>query len=249
MSQLSEACNTISAVVTTNYTPKGTYTQVGDLKTYIIGPSTATKAILDIYDIFGLAPQTLQGADRLSTSLNCLVLVPDFFKGEPAQYEWFPDDTEEKKAGKTKFMTTRINFEENLVAVLKVTREAKKMFPGVKGWGAFGLCWGGKLAAMASGPETPFTVSGQAHPARLAKKDASAMTIPHICLASPGEPADVVKEYAEVLSSKGYIGEVETYGKMFHGWMGARCDLENPNCVKEFERGYIQVAKFFSKYL
>ena len=64
------------------------------------------------------------------------------------------------------------------------------------------------------------------------------MTIPHICLASPGESAEVVKQYAEVLSSDGRVGEVETYHSMFHGWMGAKSNLQNPENAKEFERGY-----------
>lgn len=63
------------------------------------------------------------------------------------------------------------------------------------------------------------------------------MTIPHICLASPGEPKDVVKQYAEVLSSEGRIGEVETYSSMFHGWMGARSNLQDAENAKESERG------------
>lgn len=51
----------------------------------ITGSQTSTKAIVDVSDIFGLAPQTLQGADLLAAALNALVLVPDFFKGEPIQ--------------------------------------------------------------------------------------------------------------------------------------------------------------------
>jgi len=72
----------------------------------------------------------------------------------------------------------------------------------------------------------------------LAKEDAEKMTIPHICLFSPedGTP-DVVKEYAEVLKAEGKTNEVETYGSMFHGWMGARANLENEENAKEFERG------------
>jgi hypothetical protein len=71
----------------------------------------------------------------------------------------------------------------------------------------------------------------------LAKEDAEKMTIPHICLASPQEPADVVKDYETILGSEGKIGEVETYPTMFHGWMGAHANLQDPENVKEYERG------------
>lgn len=51
------------------------------------GTETSTKGIVDIYDAFGAAPQTLQGADLLAAALKCFVIVPDFFKDEPAKYE------------------------------------------------------------------------------------------------------------------------------------------------------------------
>ena len=56
-------------------------------------------------------------------------------------------------------------------------------------------------------------------------------------MASNGEDEAVVKEYAEILSGPGKIGEVETYGTMHHGWMGARADLKNEANFKEYERG------------
>lgn len=51
--------------------------------------------------------------------------------------------------------------------------------------------------------------------------DTEAMNVPHICLASPDEPAAAVATVKEILSRPGKNGHVETYGRpMFHGWMG-----------------------------
>jgi hypothetical protein len=47
----------------------------------VTGNITSKKGLVDVYDIFGPAPQTLQGADALATALNSLVVVPDFFRG------------------------------------------------------------------------------------------------------------------------------------------------------------------------
>lgn len=71
----------------------------------------------------------------------------------------------------------------------------------------------------------------------LAREDAEKFVIPHICLASSGESAELVKAYAEVLASEGHIGEVETYPNSIHGWMGARSNLENADEAKTFEQG------------
>lgn len=52
----------------------------------VTGPSDATAAILFVFDIFGYFPQTLQGADILSTSdkhHQYQVFMPDFFDGQP----------------------------------------------------------------------------------------------------------------------------------------------------------------------
>jgi dienelactone hydrolase len=84
---------------------------------------------------------------------------------------------------------------------------------------------------------------------KLEAKDHEVLNVPHICLASPGEPADVVAEIKEMLSKPGRTGYVETYETMFHGWMGARANLEDEKNLKEYERGYNAVADFYNKYL
>ena len=73
---------------------------------------------------------------------------------------------------------------------------------------------------------------------RLAKEDAESMTIPHICLFSPqdGTP-DLMNEYTQILKVEGKSNYVEIYNSMFHGWMGARANLENEDNTREFERG------------
>lgn len=47
--------------VSADYKPTGSYETVTDLKTYVVGPKDAQKAVIVIYDVFGLAPQALQG--------------------------------------------------------------------------------------------------------------------------------------------------------------------------------------------
>ena len=48
-----------------------------------------------------------------------------------------------------------------------------------------------------------------------------------------------MKQYSKVFSGEGRVGEVDTYGSMSHGWMGAKSDLSKEENVKEFERGYV----------
>lgn len=111
----------------------------------VTGSQDSTKAILHVYDIFGIMPQTLQGADRLATALGILVIMPDWFQGEPMKSEWMPPDTEEKQALVDKFRTERSGNPHNFKILIETAEEAKKVWSGVNSWGAFGLCWGGKV--------------------------------------------------------------------------------------------------------
>lgn len=90
-------------------------------------------------------PQTLQGADRLASSLNCLMVMPDFFKGSPAIVSWLPPDTEEKQKLVDSFMKGPASFPDNMPVLIQSAKDAKDMWPGVESWGCFGLCWGGKV--------------------------------------------------------------------------------------------------------
>ncbi|KAF3402051.1 hypothetical protein F1880_009945 [Penicillium rolfsii] len=245
-----EACRTIAPVTATGYTPRGQFEKISGLNTYVTGKADAKIGLVDIYDVFGMASQTMQGADLLAARLNAVVLIPDFFDGEPLKHEYIPADTDEKKQIITEFMANKADIPRNLGVVIKAVEEHRARFSSVQKWGAFGLCWGGKVTVLASGPNTPFAASGQVHPGRLDPADAQALSIPHIVLASKDEPADAVAGYADFFAKneekKGYV---ETYRNMWHGWMGARADLEQEESRAEYARGYNQLADFFEKHL
>lgn len=72
-----------------------------------------------------------------------------------------------------------------------------------------------------------------------AAEDAIKISIPHIVLASKDEPAEEVAKYTAILAQHGKEGHVETYDTMWHGWMGARADLERDDARAEYIRGYV----------
>lgn len=69
------------------------------------------------------------------------------------------------------------------------------------------------------------------------KADAEKITIPHIVLVSKDEPADTVATYAEAIRSNKLDSHVETYSKMWHGWMGARARLDQDEGRAGYVRG------------
>ncbi|KAJ5771427.1 uncharacterized protein N7511_003478 [Penicillium nucicola] len=244
-----EACRSIPPVTSQGYSPKGYYETIAGLKTYVTGNVGGKMGLVDLYDVFGLASQTLQGADLLAVRLNAVVLVPDFFNGDPLKPEYVPADTEEKKQKIAEFLDQKASFTRNTTVLLEAIQKYKSRFPSVGKWGAFGLCWGGKVTVLASGANSPFAASGQVHPGRMDMADAAQITIPHIVLASKDEPVDAVTGYARVINSNESGGHVETYPTMWHGWMGARADLDVEESRSEYTRGYSQLAAFFEKNL
>jgi dienelactone hydrolase len=139
----------------------------------VVKPSDNPKrAIIDVYDVFGLAPQTIQGADRLSAACDAVVLVPDWFRGDYCDAAWFgPDAGAEQKAALMAFVKRQVDVERTVGKLVEVRREiADKWWPEVEGHvGVFGLCFGGKIAVVATGEGNEgkgrrFNVSGTAHP-------------------------------------------------------------------------------------
>ncbi|KAJ5537445.1 hypothetical protein N7513_010631 [Penicillium frequentans] len=243
-----EACRSIPPVVAQGYQPEGKYESIAGLKTYVTGNIDSGIGLVDLYDVFGLANQTLQGADLLARRLNAVVLVPDFFEGDALSHDAIPADTDAKQKIIGDFLATKANIPRNVAVLVGAVEQYRTKFPSVAKWGAFGLCWGGKVTVLASGADTPFAATGQVHPGAMDAADATALTIPHIVLASKDEPAIVVEEYAEVITN-GKGGLVEIYPSMWHGWMGARANLEQEESRAEYARGYNQLGEFFEKHL
>ncbi|KAL2827717.1 hypothetical protein BDW59DRAFT_171179 [Aspergillus cavernicola] len=256
MAGVSKACCSIPPIIAKDYQPKGEYKTINGLKTYITGPESATKAILVIYDIFGFFPQTLQGADILSTSSaqKYRVFMPDFFNGAPADISWFPPQTADHKAKLGHFFQTKAAPPTTLEKIPGVVREANTYAGGAGGgggagfesWSILGYCWGGKITVLSSSAENKiFKAAVQCHPAMLDPEDAKGVNVPMALLASKDEDPGAVSAFGANLKKDHYV---ETFPGQIHGWMAARSDLEDEVVKKEFERGYRTALVFLQKH-
>ncbi|KAL4973316.1 hypothetical protein BDW66DRAFT_162181 [Aspergillus desertorum] len=251
MSGVSKACCSIPPIVAKGYQPKGEFKTVNGLKTYVTGPADATKAILVIFDIFGFFPQTLQGADILSTSSKqkYRIFMPDFFEGEPADITWFPPSNEDQKKKLGNFFQTKAAPPNTLSKIPGVVAEANSYAPSggaFESWSILGYCWGGKITVLASGAENKtFKAAVQCHPAMLDPNDAKGVNIPMALLASKDEKPDDVSQFGANLKVDHYV---ETFPTQIHGWMAARSQLEDEQVRKEYERGYQTALDFLAKH-
>ena len=78
--------STLPPVTTHNYHPRGKWQQLAGVDVYVVGPSPEdtppTRAVMAVYDVFGVMPQTMQGCDRVAREVGGWVFMPDFFEGE-----------------------------------------------------------------------------------------------------------------------------------------------------------------------
>jgi len=252
----SKACCSIPPVVTdlSKYEKKGTYETISNLKHYITGPHDAKTGIFVVYDIFGLDfTQTIQGSDILASGTKALTVIPDIFDGKPMNINDFPPTTPEKKQALDAFFSPDgpANPEKTVAKVRETLLPGlKKRFPSVEKWAILGYCWGGKMTTLLSGADSPFVASVQCHPAFLDPTDAAKLTIPHLCLATKDEDHETTKKFEEAipeaLKSKSIV---HYWDGTFHGFMAARTDLENPEHLAYYKKGYEAAVDFLHKAL
>ncbi|MCJ1452530.1 hypothetical protein MMC28_002873 [Mycoblastus sanguinarius] len=232
--------------VEVDYIPKGQTITIQGMKTYKTGSPSASTAILLIGDVFGNGSQTLQGADILAyggeATHQYQVFVPDFLQGQYATRAWFPPDTDEKKQALGTYFQGHANPAKALEVIPSIIKDIEVESKGtINKWASVGLCWGGKVATIASGAKTPFVAAVSTHPAMVDPKDGPAITIPFALLASMHEDAQAVKEFAAAIKSEKHI---ETFDDMPHGWMASRGNLNDPKAKDGYKRGYERVLEF-----
>jgi len=243
-----EACCNIPPVISKGYQAKGTYEEIGGYKTYVTGPADATKAIVLIYDIFGYFEQTLQGADILAFSdkQKYKVYMPDWFKGNACAIDIYPPDNDDKKKRLGEFLGT-YNPPKIAGEIPGYVKAIKDTNSSITKFGILGLCWGGKVAALAVKADTnPFAVAASAHPAMVDAADAKGVNTPFTMLASMEESPEDVKAFEDALGGPKHV---EIFADQIHGWMGARANLSDSRVKDEYQRGYKTVLSFFGQHM
>ena len=112
------------------------------MKADVTGPPTAKRALMVLYDIFGYSPQILRGADILASSKEeeegYLVFMPDFYDGNPAPHEIYPDDTPEKARRLEEFINGPGETSKTLERMGRIRGVLGREYAGIKTWGLIG---------------------------------------------------------------------------------------------------------------
>ena len=179
-----------------------------DYDMYVTGTSTTSKhVILLAYDIFGWTCKVEQVADRLAHDMDCLVVVPDFFRGDPwpitnipvTQAGAFPQGVEPGEGLEVLYgwIMQHPNLITNRISEITAIKQYFVQNYGITKFGMTGFCWGGKVAFVAAAATTRngaplLDAVATCHGALLEKEDIEAVvrmgTVPICLLDSKDEP-------------------------------------------------------------
>ncbi|KAJ3076068.1 hypothetical protein HDU98_005760 [Podochytrium sp. JEL0797] len=212
-----------------DYTPKGTMASAitEGLDYYASPPATSNKAILFIFDIHGMHPNPKQIADSLAATLNCHVLIPDFFKGSPVHMD-------QGREAVMEYIKTQLDYDSKIKPDVEKSLDWLTKEHNVSQVGLLGLCWGGKIAVVGGSETGPGFASVKAvavaHPSRLEINDGRCLRVPICLLPSKGEDEGLMNGlFAEVVANPGINAKSvhRRFEDMPHGCVGAGADFSD----------------------
>lgn len=217
----------------------GTLEEIGGLSSYVTGPVDSKLAIILISDVFGYeAPLLRKLADKVAAA-GYLVVVPDFFYGEPLDREKHDVQTWLKDHGTDKGC-------EDAKAVVGSLKSK-----GVSAIGVAGFCWGGMVVSKLA----KYGTIGAAvilHPGPITVDAINEVKVPTAILAAERDhlfPPDQAKLLGDALSTK---SEIESFVKIFpgveHGWT-VRYNVEDESAVKAAEEAHSDMLNWFTKFI
>jgi len=240
---VTEACCKLPPV-TSDYTPQGTVSKVGDLDVYVTKEKN-DKTLICVYDIFGFHPVTQQVADKLS-SAGFRVIMPDFFRGKPFSLANFPPkDWQELQD----FLAERGTWEKTVKTDLLNVLSHYKEKEGINSVGIYGFCWGGKTSLTASVEIESIKAAALIHPAFWKTEDAETVTKPLLLM--PSKDEDDMTPFYEIVKKKLGADKAEhhRFDDMHHGFCAARGDLSKEDNRKRVDEALDLLKNFFTKHV
>ncbi|KAF7146543.1 hypothetical protein RHSIM_Rhsim04G0207900 [Rhododendron simsii] len=219
----------------------GSVQEIGDLKAYVTGPQDSKLAILLIHDAFGYeAPKLRKLADKVAAN-GFLVVVPDFFYGDPLD----PDYSEVDRQAwlKAHSMDKGCEDAKPVIAALRSK--------GVTSIGAAGFCWGGVVVVKLARSKD-IQAGVVLHPGPITEDDINEVICPIAILGAEIDrfsPPEQLKHLGEILSTK---SGVDSFVKIFpgvnHGW-AVRYSDDDESAVKSAEESHEDMLNWFTKKL
>ncbi|XP_075653615.1 endo-1,3;1,4-beta-D-glucanase-like [Castanea sativa] len=220
----------------------GTVQEFGGLQTYITGSPDSKLALIFIADACGYeAPNLRKLADKIAGA-GFLVVVPDFFYGDPVID---PEGPNFDINPWLKVHNTDKGYEDAKAVIAALKSK------GVSAIGAAGFCWGGMvLVKLASSTDLHAAVI--LHPGPITEDQINDVKVPIAILGAENDhifPSEQLKLFGEKLSAK---SEIDSFVKIFpgvgHGWT-VKYKADDESAVKSAEESHSDMLNWFTKYV
>jgi dienelactone hydrolase len=224
-----------AAASTGEYVAQGQKLTLNSMDVYSVGPVTASRVLVVVYDIFGFHYNNFELADVVAASKGWRVLVPDLFRGAPWPACHFPPRGKAQCADFSNFLSTQANSVDRCLDVKSLIASVASEHPQSDGQGfcyVLGFCWGAKVASLVNDYPGVRAIAG-AHPSFLGATDALDVAVPTLWLPTVD---DDLTDYVDGLKAgrgtqRGLVTIDEAFRDMFHGFLAARGDRTH-----EFQR-------------
>jgi len=219
----------------------GSVQEIGGLQTYVTGNQDSKLAILLIHDAYGYeAPKLRKLADKVAAN-GFLVVVPDFFYGDPTDpgHPNFDRESWLKAHDMGKGC-------EDAKPVISALRSK-----GVTSIGAAGFCWGGVVVVKLAWSDD-IQAGVVLHPGPITEDDINQVKCPIAILGAEidrfSAPEQLI-HFGEILSTKSGIDSfVKIFPGVNHGW-AVRYNDDDESAVKSAEESHEDMLNWLTKYV
>ncbi|EER29820.1 hypothetical protein D8B26_007061 [Coccidioides posadasii str. Silveira] len=223
--------------------PAGEIKEINGTRTYFSYPAgnqNPDHAILYLSDIMGIYSNSQLLADSLA-SQGYLVMMPDFFRGEP----WTLNSDMSKLMGWVRNFQPK-DIDPIVEAAVKYLREEK----GYKKIAAVGYCFGAKYVCRFM-KQGKIDVGFIAHPSFVTDEELAGITGPLSIAAAETDrvfPTELRHKSEEILKKTGLPYQINLFSGVEHGF-AARADLSQRQAVFARDQAFNQAVTWFKWHL
>ncbi|OLY84546.1 putative AIM2 family protein [Smittium mucronatum] len=240
MSLISACCT--RPPIKMEYTPKGeTITLENGLKCYVTGKKGSKAAVIHLYDIFALRPNSYHAADIFADA-GFRVIMPDLLRDHPIKVEMLGD--RQKIIKRLSTVGTYPYLRSDLILVKEYLNGEgfNKIFLS-------GYCWGAKLAMALSAEDSSYLGGALFHPSLLEEDDFKNSQAPMIIQPSMEDP-DFTEWYKELLAKPfGPYCYLQVYDDMLHGYAAGRGEWYIPHIKERADEAFNNAIRGFNRIL
>ncbi|KAL3505847.1 hypothetical protein ACH5RR_031229 [Cinchona calisaya] len=219
----------------------GTVEELGGLKTFVTGPRNSNRAVILLCDAYGYEGTKLRRlANKVAEKAGFLIVVPDFFRGDPIDSG--------KHADRAEWMKTH-NADKGCEDAKAVVAALKSK--GVSAIGAAGFCWGG-MAVVKLAKFDCIQAAVVLHPGPISADDIHEIKVPTALLGAETDhlcPAEHLTNLDGILAAKPEVDNfLKIYPGVSHGWTLMYKDDDEP-AVKMAEEAHSDMLNWLTKYV